>query len=214
MNKDFLNIKLISNEIDFNDIDQKFNYLLSKTYRFNYDENTTIYELYVYLYKKLKMDCVHEENINERFSFKLGEKNIFANINYSLKQLLKNNNYSERTIYLYYHICIGGGNGSYINGLTHIRINPNEQQHKFLPHVHVYKKDYSKCVRINLNTFEQLKNDKYKFKKFFSNKEMNEIIFILKEHQEELIEYYNDVLNGEQPKDFIIEYNGKNYEFK
>lgn len=214
MNKEYMNIKLISKEIELKDMDSKFASLLSKIYRFNYDDNTTIYELYIFLYKKLKMDYDSEENIEERFSFKLGKKNIFANINYSLKHLLKNNNYKENTLYLFYHACIGGGNGSYVKGLAHIRINPNEQQHKYLPHVHVYKKNYKKCVRISLNTFEQLKNDKYIFKELFSNKEIHEIISILKEHQEELINYYNDVQNGEKTKDFIIEYNKKEYEFK
>ncbi|MBQ6841171.1 MAG: hypothetical protein IJO63_03560 [Bacilli bacterium] len=210
-----INVRLLNDVLEEGCCDANFLKKMRKVYTFEYDEFTKIRDLFNFLLNNLcgSDDCFDEE-LTDRFAFKIKRKTVYANVDFSLKKFLEIHEIGDPYLLIYFNECVGGGNGAIINELANIRINPNESNHKELPHVHIYKTNYNQCVRIELNSFQKLKNDKYDLKDFFTKKEIDHILYILKKYQKKLIDFYNKIQNGEKPESFIIEYNKKTVWFK
>lgn len=206
-------IKVINDELDENCCDKTIWNKLNKIYDYEISDSTLIKELFNYLHFELETCDEDEESQAERFSFIVGDEHIFANTYFPLKIFLESHNILNEVIEIYYNIGIGG-NGTYIDELAHIRINPLEPSHKFLPHVHVFKKNYNEAVRIEIETIKPLKGEEKIYLKRFTKKERKEIEEIIGLHKEELKDFYCRVQNGEQVKEFIIEHNNKEFIFK
>ena len=209
-----ITITITNNELFEDNCDKQFLDIINKTYFYYATPFTSIKRLFLYLLKQMKITKYDEYSIQEQFSFIIDNEFIYANTNYNLNKFLKEHGVSSSKINIHYDICTGGGNGATFDELCTIKINPSEPSHRYTPHVHIYKKDYKKCVRVNLNTLEKMKNDKYDLSSFFTKKEINHIKKILTEKNAELIDFYNRIQKGEKPQEFIIEYNNKKVIFK
>lgn len=207
-------IKFVDENIDLNCYEKDFYKRIKKTYKYAYYQETTIKELFLYLYECLEIGYIpNDEELQLRFRVKIEGKFIEPNINFNLQKFLHSNNIIGK-LNVHYVIGIGGGNGAIINKLAHIRINSNEGRHANMPHAHIYKNKHTECIRIELTNFTQLKSDRIQFKDLFKSNERKEIINILKTYQREFIDFYEAAQRGEAPKEFIIEYNNKEIVFK
>ena len=83
-------IKLLTNSLSKECCDSDFYDRLTTLYLFNFTESTKINELYEFLLKKLQMDYAIDDYISDRFSFNISEKDVYANIDFCLKDFLTN----------------------------------------------------------------------------------------------------------------------------
>lgn len=189
---------------------------LKNEYIYYYDVNTQIKDLFLWLYEKIDTSGDYFDDIlREHFLVVLNQRKIKVRLEYNLNDFLKNNSVSK--LYLWFATGIGGGNGGYIPTLGTIRINPNEDKHKYIPHVHIYKnrrQSYDYSIRINLNDLTQMKGDAKSIDKLFNKNQKKTIYGYLNYNRQELIDYYNRVQNGEYVEPIYLKYNGKVVEFK
>ena len=59
-----------------------------------------------------------------------------------------------------------------------------------------------------------MSNDKVKISELFNKKERLKLFEFLKKYQNELIDYYNSIQNGEYPSPIYIDYDGNKTKFK
>ena len=203
----FIKIKFI------NDCSSGFtqNYVdyLTNIYTFKYNEGTSFYDLFFWLANK---NNIETDVLNDRFLIHLNNKNIKIQLNYLVKNFIKNNSINDE-LKIFFVAGIPGGSGADINVgvMATIRINPNESIHKYTPHVHIYKNrriSYNYCARIDLNNLTQFKNDKYKINDLFNRRQIKLIYDFLVKYQDKLIHYYISIQNGEFPEPIYINFNG------
>lgn len=190
---------------------------LTKESLFYYNDISTIRDLFKWIMISIWGEDEHldDENLIEHIYAVLNGQAIKVQLDYNLKQFITINHIS--VLKLLYVMCGSGGAGAYIKLLGEIRINPNEQCHKYIPHVHVYKNgkiNDNSCVRIKLDDLSQMYNDSIKIDKLFSKKQKKILFDFLKKYQGELVDYYNSIQRGEYPKPIYIDYNGNKVDFK
>lgn len=202
-------------ELNENELSEEFWYTLSKKYEYTYNNDTKIKNLLLFLNENICPNYAHNlESIQEHYRFCVNNEYIEPNLEYNLGKFLLNFNLDMGPIKMYYVIGVGGGNGAFIEELAHIRINTREPEHRNHPHVHIYKNDHNKSVSIDLIKMKEHEQNEYKLTDFFNKNQIEEIYEILELHKQELINFYEMVQKGMQPKEFIIEHNNKEFLFK
>ncbi|MEI3529819.1 MAG: hypothetical protein V8Q75_01925 [Bacilli bacterium] len=164
------------NNTNLDGIIEQLRIFLVKEHVFEYDDDTNIRDLFEWIMYKIWDDSAEldDEKLREHLSVVLDERNIMVQLDYNLKKFI--NTHNIRILKLNYVMCSFGGAGVYIKVLGSIRINPNEQNHKYIPHVHIYKNKRianDSCIRINLEDLTQMTGDKKTIDDLFikSNKE-------------------------------------------
>jgi len=190
---------------------------LTKEYEFEYDNNTKIGDLFKWLMLHFDDDkfVLEDEYLRDHFHIIINGHESKMQLEYNLNTFIKTNNID--VLKILFIMCPSGGAGADIKILGTIRINPDEQRHKSIPHVHVYKNrriNNDCCVRINLNDLTQLKNDKKQIDEIFNKKQKKILFDILEKNRDKLINYYYSVQNGEYLEPIYIDYNGKKVQFK
>ena len=102
------------------------------------------------------------------------------------------------------YICVLGGASFWCNGYRFV-IHPNEDIHKYKPHVHV-KRDNNE-TRYSLETLSRFPEDN--FSRDFQRDEKKVIIPYLRNNQEKLRRYWNFYINGYIPP--VEDNQGKKY---
>lgn len=102
------------------------------------------------------------------------------------------------------YISVLGGASIHCNGYMFI-IHPNEEIHKYQPHVHVIKNGIS--VRYSLDTFERFEHDTPGREHQRDEKKI--IIPTIKKNQNRLYDFWNKYMNGYIPP--AEDENGKQY---
>lgn len=215
MNKYRIKIKFVNNELT-GMIDELKDFLI-KDYEFEYDDSTTICDMFKWLMQHFDGDSLslEDEYLRDHFHVIVNRLDKKMQLDYNLKKFIESNNIS--TLNVLFIMCPSGGAGAYIRILGTIRINPDEQRHKYIPHVHVYKNrkiDNDHEIRINLNDLTQLKHDKKSIDDLFSKKQKKILFDVLENNRDKLINYYYSVQNGEYLEPIYIDYNGKQVQFK
>jgi len=191
---------------------------LKKECCFKYDESTTIDDLYLYLFDVLHMEGVFDKDacLDERFKFVIDGMGEYARLDYNLSKFLNFFFPDSESVKMLLVAPLEGGNGAEIIDLAQIRINPREEEHKYMPHVDIIKpKKTSPRFRISLEDFNQIKDDEPMWEKHFSKKERAEIVNVLKENQNKLREWYRKMQNGIRiDQNSYLTYKGKEYLFK
>ena len=88
-------------------------------------------------------------------------------------------------------ICVWGGASIYCDGYKFV-VHPDEDIHKFTPHVHVKRDDEE--TRYFLDTLKRFPNDN--FSRMFQRDEKKKIIPFLKKNQNKLLEWWDFYMNG------------------
>ena len=182
------------------------NRFLKKVHTYSFNDETTIVDLNIWLLKQ--MHCYDRFNLSEIFAFKINDKEINAQCNYKLIKFIRANNLKKLEVDFRY----GAGGGCELKTiLATIRINPNEEIHKYTPHVHIYvgkKRSEEYETRIKLDDLSLMKNTKKSLDDLFSNNDKKLLIEFLTKYRDELINYYNSIQKGEQPKSIYIDFKG------
>ena len=99
---------------------------------------------------------------------------------------------------------IAGGASLHSNGYVFV-VHPNEDIHRFKPHVHVKRNDEE--TRYSLETLERFPQDT--FSRTFRRDEKKKIIPFLEGNKERLLEWWNLYMNGYIPP--VQDENGRQY---
>ena len=152
-------------------------------------------------------------SLNLRFHINKNGEQTYYRLDYDLSAFIKDHS-NDNLLILDFTAGIPGGMGANLFELANIRINPNETQHKFTPHVHVspYQKQ-SPTVRIALNSLTQMHGDAIKFNDVFTKKEQKDILEFLSLNQKKLISYYERVQKGEYIPHYLLEFRGQSIDF-
>ncbi len=181
----------------------------NETFDYNCDKDITINDFFLDIYNRF-LKSYYKDNIKNftpYFEFKKENKFQMARSEYKLIKFLKNFNYDYNNIDIVF--IYGRGGGFDFERIGQIFINAGEPHSS--AHIHI-KSLSKKFVRLNLNTFTQMKGDSIKFEDLFSLQERKKILNFLKENDKKLIDYYERCNKGEYITDtYILYYNGKEY---
>jgi len=186
-----------------------------KVFTFFYNEDYSIKDLYVFLISELVGNYrISLDSLALRFHIVKDGKRRFYRLDYNLDSFIENHSV-DGILKLSYTMGIPGGMGASIFELANIRVNPDERNHKYIPHVHIspYNKQ-SPVIRIELNNLTQMKGDSVKFENVFNKKQCSDILELLRTNQIELINYYKRIQDGEYIPHFLLTFKGDKYEFK
>lgn len=172
----------------------------------HYNKITDVNQLENYLkihYTKI-IKATIGEHYNELFCL---ERTYIKNCDYLLS-FKENKNLSDIFEYINsddieFHYFIVGGASIHCERNYKFIIHPNEDIHKYSPHVHVEKE--RKSIRYNLETLEPMDKLDYPHKR--DHKKI--IIPALKKHKNELMEFWNHYQNGYTPP--ILSDDGRQY---
>jgi len=186
----------------------------TKEFTFFYNEDYSIKDLYSFLLSELgENNPISLDGLALRFHIVKDGECRFYRLDYSLNSFIENHSV-DGILKLSYTMGIPGGMGASIFELANIRVNPDERNHKYIPHVHIspYNKQ-SPVIRIELNNLTQMKNDSNRFDNVFNKKQRSDILEFLRINQTELINYYNRIQDGEYIPHFQLTFKGHKYDF-
>lgn len=161
--------------------------------------------------KKLSHDCIYSELIESAFkeylqksmgsTYSIEEFNMYSHqfikygkylvrcpSNKSIKEISNDLGMNNIDIEIFVY---GGGASLQCHGYLFI-VHPDEDVHKYSPHVHVKRDDYS--VRYSLDTFERYKDDRCS--REFIRDEKKIIIPFLKENNKILSDFWKKAQKG------------------
>lgn len=169
---------------------------------FEYNSNTTIWDLYKFLAKKyvdFNIDGLKSvKDVIEYMSFKTIGLDIDVEINsengiFTINDLFLNN--VDKLICILPLYPIGGTVAEYRN--YRIIIRTNEKNHKHTPHVHIYS-PLGEDIFLYLETLEY-KGD------FSDTKAKKKILKYIKIHKKSLIRLYNDYVSEKNVEKHVID---------
>lgn len=195
---------------------EQYGVLFNQKHYFKYNNQTQMRDLFNMLMSKVSVDKFYhnDDYLQHSFWVNVDNRNMMVQLDYGIHQFLTVRGIDN--LKLYYNFS-GRGAAAFIS-LGSIRINPDESEHKEIPHIHVYKNNiinWGNCVRFfvkdKLTIFVE---DKKKFTKLFTNKQRKQLMEFLEEYREKFENYYESIQKGEAPHQIEMYYDGKKIIFK
>lgn len=178
---------------DFEDVftDDSARKFFTKIHCFEYDNNSTIQDLYYFLYIAFGINPKDRNNdeIKDRFRFIVDDNYIsINNLDIKLYSFLNYINVKDEVVKMCWIIGIGGGGEiTRENGIKYF-LHPNESNHLYQPHIHA---SYGgEELKVSLNDRIVLEG------KFKNKKKQKEALKTIINNKQEFLSYWNDWTNG------------------